>query len=472
VLPPFSPRSAPIISLILLAQLHATTASTREIHSTQLQALGLIGFRQSGEALAATPWQEVLGDSALLRACTATMLLARRDAAAQSCIDRALKNGRDSTWQLLRAAWLDVQRGDTTTARVAFTAAIRAAHDPWSRADVGWHFERAHEPATVAPPPANTRSQRMLDSLQTVGRAEKVAWLQLPDSLTRSWLQVQTQTYPGRRSWHEMDAGLAAHFRGLTLGPRGDFKSCVAGEDAAPPCPVLAEGMTVFSAVRWRLWDARTLAPVSAVAVRLDRSQDAQKSLALTLYQPSDCGSAGDRREVVVPLRLADTSTMRGSFMVGRAGSCDHWEVRVYRPGTTAWVASATSDLLADPAGDLAVSDLVIGTRPVTWTDSAATVFEVTPVFQRTAPVNIYLQMLAGRRLDSVSIGMTVQATTGDRASLLNIASRSSLSRGLTEYSRSIDLSRFPPGVYQLQITLRRLDGTLIAMRETPFDVH
>ena len=100
---------------------------------------------QNAESFAALAYESVkagVRTPIVLRMCTEFAFVTSDITTARYCIDRALAAGRDSSWQLIRAAWLAFLDGNRASGTALFDRAIAIAHDSAALADVAWHARR------------------------------------------------------------------------------------------------------------------------------------------------------------------------------------------------------------------------------------------------------------------------------------------------------------------------------------------
>src|SRR5690606_21174829 len=86
----------------------------------------------------------------VLRACAGFALLVRDLATAQWCGHRALALGADSTWHLLRLAWVEAGWGTEEAVAGLFTAAVQAAGSEAGLAAISEAMPGGVRPSKVA----------------------------------------------------------------------------------------------------------------------------------------------------------------------------------------------------------------------------------------------------------------------------------------------------------------------------------
>lgn len=399
--------------------------------------------------------EDGVDDPPVLRACTSLMLDAGDAGTAHDCSMRALDRGVDSTWHLLRLAWLAAVRRDTAWAVRLVTLAMRAAHDSAARAEIGWHLERdcPHGGGwTLA-----CRARGLTDSLTPVERA---AWLAMPDSAARRFFGTPTPT------------AVVQHFLNVSYGA-GTFRVCLPTDPrVAPnyPCwgtlaPAGGNAIDVTAQLD-RLWDPATGEAVTLVPYAIAPNALPHDAMGVTLdswfRQWNGSGERDSMRITTRDVRARVAHPVFAGFLVRPAVS-----------GHVGWsLMTVQSDLHHGgvfqedkpplDTGAIAVSDLVLGQeaqQAIWWIHGEKIPLAPQGVLRRANPVHLYFQIRSGRPRDTVQMRLVLYPAGADRSTAtpaMQVTFNGRLARGINEIARDIDVAAsLKPGAYWFEIGVR-----------------
>jgi hypothetical protein len=111
------------------------------------------GYRQSAADLLYAAVRTGNSSPLIFRACTRFNLVVGDLATARYCSAKALREGADSSWHLIRWSWLASLHHDSTDAARLMQLAIARAHDSASSGEVDWFLAKvsAHYKDTMTP---------------------------------------------------------------------------------------------------------------------------------------------------------------------------------------------------------------------------------------------------------------------------------------------------------------------------------
>jgi hypothetical protein len=447
----------------------------------------------------------------LFRSCTSLMIDLGDLTTAHDCSVRALAEGHDSTWHLLRLASVAFLTADTVTGMQAMELAALVAHDAAARAELGWHLESAAGQCRAcrvagALNPSATQNYKPGDNLSAT---ERSTWFALPDSAVSRWIWAAiTERLPLQDGegynrlkalatpmlsavWRQaslVPATLIRHFIYTSYGG-GTFRACGKGLDTIscqPPKVPDEKHHLVVAADAWRLWDPVSGAPIQLLGLALPvrgmeftgRGADRSATVDINFRQwtlPGTWRDTGFVRQVRVPESAGDDGTYLTSLVIPGA-DLPSWIVMVSQ--STLRRGGSYLDLRPTVSGtDLELSDLVLGSpeQGLVW-NSGVTAGSLAPIhaFSRKQTIQLYYQVRADTARPTVNVRITVRRIVDGLPtdqSVISVAAVTTVKRGINEAQRELDLSRLPPGDYELGVEIRRPDGartrrtTLVAVQ-------
>jgi hypothetical protein len=438
----------------------------------------------------------------LLRSCTSLMLDLNDVPAAHDCSLRALTEGHDSTWHLLRLASLAFIGADTVTGMKAIELAATSAHDASSRAELGWHLESVGPQCTcIVAGAMNPSSRAGYDPRDNLSAAERREWLALPDSSVGDWITAAIRarlplpkageaygrmhrlaTPTQNAVWQHaslIPADFLLHFFYTSYGG-GTFRGCLSALDTItcrpPPNPDDKHHIALAADV-WRLWD-----PVSGARIQL-------LGLAVPIRGMAFVGRGADRsatvdinfRQWTLPGAWRDTAFVRQIRVPESAGDDGTWLASVIIPGAElpSWGLMVSQSTLrrgglyrdlrpAINETDLELSDLVLGSpeQRLAWQNGVTTV-PLAPVhaFSQKKTIQLYYQIRADTTRPSIKVAITVRRIVDGLPSEQTVVSMSfaaAVKRGINEAQRELDLSNLASGDYELSVDIQRPDGVRV----------
>ena len=416
----------------------------------------------------------------VLRACVSLSLhlepYDRRDATA--CADRALRMGYDSTWHLLRFAYMAFRGIDLPLGNRYFEAAVAAAHTPQDRAEIGWHLYG--------------RSRGWFGDVQHMQpwqRMERTEWsalLTMPDSAFLPWVRARNEVL-GRRL--DMGADRLGHHFHAVIHHASGFRDCAnyvgKPEEGGKACGSLrafnlTRGQLAPAAAAYRLFSPRTGARVIAVPLVLPGGDVTNADSANSLLAELALWEAGPNRwrnaqlELAVPLGR-ERAMVGGVLSIPDSGGTLAWQlsVRDQLRGKSGSVIGESPDL---SGGSVRMSDIVLGSQAsaVRWTlEGRELLLPPSSRFTRQEPVRLYLQMWSDVPPGDARVELAVFGTRQqDTMPRLQLAFPHRILERFTELERDIDFARLGKGEYRLQVTVRVAGGGLLAKRESQFTVE
>ncbi len=422
----------------------------------------------------------------LLQLCVSLTLDIGDYTSAHDCGIRALAAGTDSTWHMLRLAYIAALRGDTAGAAAWFRGAVASAHDSTARLAVAWHLDQWR------------RNPAVRDKGDRLSAADHQAMLEMPDSEYRRWVFRRwaslTVSDSDQADWDLPDslraivrdsAVVAAGRGGTSLVHRlilhfwnvayaGDaFRQCVVWVPSFKPCaPTRSDGFLLRVMTQsyrwWRLTDGRPIRLVSyAIPVKdLALGHQGDSSMArvnLTYWWSLPeahtwADSAVQLHLVFLPDANASDRSVAGLFLSSLNGATSGWALTAVQPTGRRggnWEDLAPPEMRTRP---LELSDIILGVpnRDPGWTDSN-TVISVSPVraFDRWDPVEFSLEAKTDFPRAKVTVTITVaRASQGPAGTAIHIASPLTLSRGLNVIQRSLDFRSIGTGTFEVSVSV------------------
>ncbi|HEY4321810.1 MAG TPA: hypothetical protein VGM77_11620 [Gemmatimonadales bacterium] len=236
-----------------------------------------------------------------------------------------------------------------------------------------------------------------------------------------------------------------------------------------------------------RLWDPETLAPIAMVTYALRAADLAltgaprqrTASVNLAVHLASTDGAVRRDTTWTTSVILPDSSVKREAI-VG-------YTIIPSTPQVGAWSFAAQQaqlrygrsyDVMTPPLSTttVALSDLVIGVanEGLTWRFHGTTI-PLAPVaeFRRSVPMSLYYQVRNDGAAATTRATVAVyRLSTGEPAVLaLQVATDQPVRHGLTESTRSLDLSRLNTGSYRIEVSIAAGSGTPVR-RSTTFTLR
>ncbi len=426
-------------------------------------------------------------DSSVLRACTSLMFDAGDAGTAHDCSIRALALGTDSTWHLLRLTWLAVLRSDTTGAERLFASAMRAAHNPDARAEVGWHFEFPCQKEHGCTPGGMLTFRLSMD--------EKVRWLNANDSVADAWFATRlagivagdtvcwidgschgnTPRAPVKRTRDDtpLARDLVSHFSNLSYAA-ATFRACWPIDGATlrvVPCAATLnpyDDIPIDVAAQIdHLWDPATGNPVDLLPYMIVGNDLAAKDsagvrtafvdLALRRWGGGSTRDTAIRLALSLPLHGPKHPAFTGLMVMPTVAGLDAWSLMAtqveLRHGGVYQDNKAPLD-----AGPLVLSDIVLGmaSQGLVWeTGGRKIVLAPQGVVARNEPVQLYYQVKSDGDRAGTRTRVSVFPEGADRATAkpaMQIAFDSPMRRGLNEVERELGVAKLTSGKYWIDV--------------------
>jgi hypothetical protein len=390
----------------------------------------------------------------VLRACTRFNLVVGDLATARYCSAKALREGADSSWHLIRWSWLASLHHDSTNAARLMQLAIARAHDSASSGEVHWFLAKvsAHYKDTMTP----------ADSAAAFAHGLKDAEAE-PDFLGDLYAQCPIWLVEhGSHSRSAQDDCTHAY--------------------GNPDVPIATVGHL------FRLWSPTTQAPIALVAYSVPRSdidlaardQPTVVHVDLDLRQ-WDWASGGwsdttAQHQRLVPGPVGKTSYFSGAFVTTPTPGPNSWSLVVTQYGR--YGRTSVDGTVPLATGPLVLSDLVAGVRSqgLTWTLGRDTVV-LAPLgtVSPHEPMTLFYQirnMGPARTLISSVVLRHISHGRIEPNPVITIHFRTDVGAGLTSVERDLDLSRIRSDDYHLTVQLLGTHGAVLAEREADLLVH
>jgi hypothetical protein len=387
------------------------------------------------------------------------MLLFGDLAEAHECSIDALRAGIDSTWHLLRVAYIASRAGDSTSMSAFFWAAVESASSPEMQAELQWF---ASQGTALAPDVVATDSGR--DSFRqrfVEGRAAIEA--QLKSGLVRFVILPADTIIP----FYCPDP------------PHPSELYCVSR------APGSSRVRSVGSA--YELWDMPSGRPVSVFTyaiglrdVQLEASAGEPTTTLRIVGQIQDGTGAGWKdttvdRHLRLPRDLPTDAYVTGLIVHPRSSTLQNWGLSFFLPNLQHSAAFGTSTVRSQDHG-VAFSDLVLGSRHqgLRWrSGSTEILFEPLGASPRKEPLELYFQIKSDTARGNVELVVTLWtggAKPAEGQPALTFAFPATVPMGITEFERTLDLSHLEKGAYLLQVAVRPTGAPEpLARRDTRF---
>ena len=409
----------------------------------------------------------------VLRMCTEFALAMSSSPTARYCNHRALSLGVDSTWQLIRSAWLAFLDGDAPGGTTFFDHAIAAAHDSAQVGEAAWHVRGLinEQPSTV----------------------ELVAtWAGLSDSGRVEWVHDRMARPPNAPDASFTDVLVHAEGSMASHGPV--FRGCpfeIIRNGARQPVDRSACNANVGSrnsylgvtAAMQTLWDPATGRPVAVMTYALPRG-------ALRI----DAGSAGAKANGLLSFRLWEWETSRwtdttfqfhlaipnvlptppyvSDCIVMRAPEGTYsWTLSAQQPGKAGRASFEAAHAARDTA--LSLSDVIVGApdQKLSFIVAGDTIvlapWNTLPARQ---PLAMYFQLRNDGAAREFMISLVLRKILGGRVQAdPEIAIRFAVvaNPGINGVHQQVDLSHVEGFDHRLEVQVLDQAGRVVAQRST-----
>ncbi len=417
-------------------------------------------------------------DPLVLRGCTSFLLDIGDFPSARECSSRALEYGSDSTWHLLRLAYIAFRVRDSLLGYAQFKEAVAAARDTAARSELAWQLDFRRLPGL----PARFFGEP-LDS------AAQAAWLALANGAARTrWVERRLQQLSDRTGLAPA-AILATHFSSVTYG-LGSFLVCmtsvvsIGSSDGPLPCfPALnvdVHGLDVAAAL-YRLWSPTTGAATSIVSyamplsglVSLEQADGAHVDLTLSVRQRTSTGAWRDTTLATdSPVPAGHLSgVLQGRLVLPSSPDVTEWHLVASQSENRRGIVTEQG-LAPIGTGPLALSDIVLGApdQQMAWTPPGDSVW-LLPLgaADHDKPVAFFVQIRSdtARNAHFALAVFRVDHGVADATPALQIIDQITLSKGLNPTHRMLGASRLKAGSYEFRLTVTDAETGLSAERRT-----
>ncbi len=429
-----------------------------------------------------------LKDSSVFRGCTSYLLDVGDFASARECSSRALEAGADSTWHLLRLAYIAAHYRDTLLMMCRFGDAVAAANDTDALRELGWQLDFHQLPGIPV--------RYLGDSLHPAQRRQ---WLTILTAKPReTWVDSLLHSL-SRRSGEPPRTILFNQFWSVTYG-LGSFHNCVAtltpfASSSAPgtvsmdeidePCfprepPDLYDlGLT---ASLYRLWGGGSEQPAAVLtySAPLDKllSIDTlgRHVVPLTVSVRQDAAASGVwtdttiAKEFVLPPGT-DRGILRGMAVLPASPDVTEWHLVASQSENRRGIVTEQG-LAPLGTGPLALSDIVLGApdQQMAWTPPGDSVW-LLPLgaADHDKPVAFFVQIRSdtARNARFALAVFRVDHGVPDPKPALQIIDQITLSKGFNPTHRLLGASRLKAGSYEFRLTVTDATTGLSAERRT-----
>ena len=399
----------------------------------------------------------------VLRMCTEFMFATSDITTARFCNDRALAAGDDSSWQMMRGAWLAFLDGNRPSGVALFDRAIAAAHDSAALADVAWHVRRL------------------------TGNAALSAWSGLTDRERVEWTHGHyrrdgddaAMTYGDALARFEGDVPLHGPlfehcpFDIIRNGAHMplDRNGCRQADEQLRPIGV--------TAAISRLWDPASGQPIGLLTYALDRSNlslDVTPTSRSTTVQLNwrvlewrDGQWTDSTLEVRLPIAndLKAPPYVSGFLLVKPANGTYSWTLAARQRGD--FGATSFDAAVAPPDGPLDLSDLILGVpeQHLSWKlGQDSIVLAPLNMVPRHQPLELYFQVRNERDSGEYTTAIMLRRITAgniDPKPELSIKVPYRARVGIDGLHRQIDVSRATGNAHQLVVQILDSAGSVVA---------
>ena len=415
-------------------------------------------------------------DSGVYRACTSLLLEAGDSTTARECSSRALERGLDSTWHLVRLAYLASRAQEPARSLEYFRESAFDAQDASGRGEVAWQLDLRRGPVS--------RKRGETFVMSALSATERAEWMSLADPAARlAWLdhRIAAAAKVSRMSGVEV---LYHHFDGLAPA-RGSLFGCTLsyafvlltpgnpidpnGTEVHPTIPVscfptLDPDITLIPTAirRYRLWDERG-SPVSVVTYAISNLASVASAgpaeLDFREYRQPEHAWFDTTIAELEPAEPRDSpSATRGLFLVPRLNGAADWSVTVVQ-GDNRRAVVADSDRPLDD-GELIVSDVVLGdpTQHLAWrrSDGDSVIFAPLGTVDRRNVLEAFAQVRSSAPRPATTTLSVFRVEHGERQPRATIAigGHAPLGAGVSSWHERLDLSRLRPGTYDIELVV------------------
>jgi hypothetical protein len=395
--------------------------------------------------------------------CTEFAFVTADITTARYCIDRSLAAGRDSSWQLIRSAWLAFLDGNRGSGTALFDRAITVAHDSAALADVGWHLRRLTGHAVISAWSGLTDRERVAWTHGHYRRDGDDAALTYADALAR---------FEGDLPLHgplfeQCPFDIVRNGAHLPLNRNG----CREGDELLRPIGVIA-GMS-------RLWDPASGEPIGVLTYALERSTlsiDATPTSRSTTVQLNwrvlewrDGQWTDSTLDVRLPLAndLKAPPYLSGFVLVKPANGTYSWTLSARQPGE--FGATSFDAAVGPPGTPFELSDVLLGVpeQGLYWKlgEDSIVLAPLTTV-PRHKPLDIYFQVRNERESGEYTTAIVLRRIASgniDQKPELSIKFPYRARIGIDGIHRQIDVSRATGNAHQLVVQILDRAGTVVA---------
>jgi hypothetical protein len=430
---------------------------------------------QNAESFAALAYGSVkagVRTPIVLRMCTEFAFVTSDITTARYCIDRALAAGRDSSWQLIRAAWLAFLDGNRESGTALFDRAVAVAHDSAALADVGWHLRRLTGQAVLSAWPGLTDRERVEWVHGHYRRDGDDAAMTYADALAR---------FEGDLPMHgplfeHCPFDIVRNGAHMAL----DRNGCRQADDQRRPIGIIA--------ALSRLWDPASGRPLGVLTYALDRSNlsiDATPTSRSTAVQLNwrvlewrDGQWTDSTLEVRLPIAndLKAPPYVSGFLLVTPANGTYSWTLTARQRGD---FGATSFDAAVGPVGrPFEISDVILGVpeQRLSWKlGEDSIVLAPLNTVPRHKPLELYFQVRNERESGEFTTAIVLR-----RISQGNIDPKPELSikfpyrarLGIDGIHRQIDVSRATGNAHQLVVQILDRAGSVVAESNINLFIH
>ncbi|HEY4320871.1 MAG TPA: hypothetical protein VGM77_06765 [Gemmatimonadales bacterium] len=441
-----------------------------------------------------------VSDSTVFRGCVSLLLAAADYFTARDCSRRALAAGADSTWHLIRLAYIAFHTADTVAGVQLFREAVAVAGDRASRAELGWHLNVRARTAGIH------RAAIPLTILPLLSDSAANAWLGMSDSVERvAWVRTRLNAMQ-RAASEPLGRLLEIHFYSITYawdtfwGCSQDYAYHVAifkpsGEQVyrrgvvapLPPCfPTFSPDLhpVRITANRYRLWGTSSGQPLTLVAYAMAVSSmagsndDRGSAIRYTLdFRERDATSNRWSDSAVqprIPIIGPRKGFVQGIIDLPRPDGASDWTLAVNQDFTQRGIIDESQASIGH--GPLVLSDVVIGdsAQHLVWMlGRDSVVLAPLGAVDRHAKLELFVQLQAAAaepRLRTTIRVFRMQDGERDPTPVIQIATTGTAHAGINPIHRELDVKRLGRGFFQLQV--EAAGATARATRTTELQVH
>ena len=420
-------------------------------------------------------------DSTVLRGCTSYLLDSGDFGAAKDCSTRALALGADSSWHLLRLAYVAVLEDDALAATAFFQQAVAVAGTVDARREVGWHMNVRFADASWVEPSGYV--------LEPMKPPDVWAWLSLSDSVARvTWWSRRAELLTARAG-RTLQQLLPDHFRSISYA-RGSFHDCLgtiserpqdiaAGRHLLPCYPSLDPDIhhLPIEARLYRMWSMASgeviglvsyAVPVNSL-IFLEEAGGVVAPMTIELRQRDRVANYWSDTSFSGRFRLSAQKgghlALTGVLEVPSGGGMTEWALVASQSQNRRGLVFGEGLAPIEQAA-LELSDIVIGSpsQGLRWAFDRDTI-SLLPF--RTASVqdtlDFFVQVRSSQERPGVNFSLAVyhvkSGISAEKPSV-QIAVRTRVPAGIEGIRRALDVSHLGSGEYRIVATVTDSDGT------------